>query len=54
MSEQGKGNLESICDALKKATPEQKQYIVGFAEGMAYASETRDTNENESQNHEEE
>ena len=39
MSKQEKEKLESICDALKKATPEQKQYIVGFAEGMAYANE---------------
>ena len=51
MSEQGKERLESICDALKKATPEQKQYIVGFAEGMAYANESkveeREQNDNE-------
>ena len=51
MSEQGKEKLESICDALKKATPEQKQYIVGFAEGMAYANERkaeeREQNDNE-------
>ena len=39
MSNEGKERIESICDALKKATPEQKQYIVGFAEGMAYANE---------------
>lgn len=51
MSNEGKEKLESICDALKKATPEQKQYIVGFAEGMAYANESeaakREQNDNE-------
>jgi hypothetical protein len=51
MSEQGKEILESICDALKMATPEQKQYIVGFAEGMAHANESevnkREQNDNE-------
>lgn len=51
MSDQGKERLESICDALKKATPEQKQYLVGFAEGMAYANESesskREQNDNE-------
>lgn len=52
MSEQGKERIESICDALKKATPEQKQYLVGFAEGMAYANETRNEDENVNQNQE--
>ena len=51
MSNEGKERIESICDALKKATPEQKQYIVGFAEGMAYANESeaakREQNDNE-------
>ena len=49
MSEQGKEKLESICDALKKATPEQKQYIVGFAEGMAYANESKVEEENDNE-----
>ena len=51
MSKREKETLESICDSLKKATPEQKQYIVGFAEGMAYANESeaakREQNNNE-------
>lgn len=29
----------SICESLKKATPTQKEYMMGFAEGMAYANE---------------
>lgn len=49
MSEQGKEKLESICDALKKATPEQKQYIVGFAEGMAYANESKAEEQNDNE-----
>lgn len=42
MSEQGKERLESICEALKKATPSQQEFVMGFAEGMAYASESRE------------
>ena len=38
MSEQGKERLESICETLKKATPSQREFVMGFAEGIAYAS----------------
>ena len=49
MSEQDKKRLENICDSLKKASPTQREFIMGFAEGLAYASETRDSNENDNQ-----
>lgn len=52
MSEQGKERLESICETLKKATPSQREFVMGFAEGMAYASESRDSNENDNQSQE--
>lgn len=49
MSEKDKKRLENICDSLKKASPTQREFIMGFAEGLAYASETRDSNENDTQ-----
>ena len=49
MSEQGRERIESICETLQKATPTQREYMMGFAEGLAYASETRDSNENDTQ-----
>ena len=52
MSEQDKKRLENICDSLKKASPTQQEFILGFAEGLAYASETRTPNENDNQNQE--
>ena len=32
----------SICESLKKATPTQREYMMGFVEGMAYASESKE------------
>ena len=51
MSEQGKERIESICETLKKATPSQREFVMGFAEGMAYASENN-SDENGNQNQE--
>ena len=51
MSEQKKEAIESLCKTLKKTTPEQDQYLVGFAEGIVYANERdsskREQNDNE-------
>ena len=54
MSNTEKKIAENICESLKKATPTQREYMMGFAEGLAYASETRTEDENDNQNHEEE
>lgn len=52
MSKEEKKMAENICESLKKATPTQREFMMGFAEGLAYASETRDSNENDNQNQE--
>lgn len=49
MSKEEKKIAKNICESLKKATPTQREYMMGFAEGLAYASETRDANENDNQ-----
>ena len=47
MSEKEKVILDSLGESLSKATDEQKQYILGLADGMAFASETRKKSEAE-------
>ena len=50
MKEKEIKSIVSICESLKKATPTQREYMMGFAEGMAYASENReDVQESEEQ-----
>ena len=44
MKEKRKEAIESICKTLNKVTPEQEQYIVGLAEGIAYANEKASEN----------
>lgn len=52
MSNAEKKMAENICESLKKATPTQREFMMGFAEGLAYASETRNVDENENQSQE--
>lgn len=52
MSKEEKKMVKNICESLKKATPTQREYMMGFAEGLAYASQSQTDNENANQNQE--